>query len=68
VYAYTGARLASAQIEFEQLGPVLPKLVRLKIERARLEGTTLIGSIDIHDSRYGRYGQISVMSSLNNWA
>ncbi len=53
VYAYTGARLASAQMEFEQLGPVLPKIVRLKIERARLEGQTLVGSIDIHDSRYG---------------
>lgn len=53
VYSYTGARLASAVVEFEHLGPVLPKIVKLKIERARLEGKTLIGSIDIHDSRYG---------------
>lgn len=53
VYAYTGARLAAGLIEFEQLGPILPKLIKLKIERARLESTSLIGSIDIHDSRYG---------------
>lgn len=53
VYAYTGARLASGDVGFEQLGPPLPKLVKLKIERARLEGKSLVGSIDIHDSRYG---------------
>lgn len=53
VYAYTGARLASGDVGFEQFGPPLPKLVKLKIERARLEGKSLVGSIDIHDSRYG---------------
>ncbi len=53
VYAYTGARLAAGEIDFEELGPVLSKLVKLKIERPRLEGGSLIGSIDILDARYG---------------
>ncbi len=53
VYAYSGARLASGQVAFEDLGPVIPKLVKLKIERPRLEQGALIGSIDILDARYG---------------
>jgi len=53
VYAYTGARLAAGEIAFEELGPTLTKLVKLKIERPRLEGGSLIGSIDILDTRYG---------------
>ncbi|MCK9547762.1 MAG: S-adenosyl-l-methionine hydroxide adenosyltransferase family protein [Sphaerochaeta sp.] len=53
VYAYTGARLAAGEIAFEELGETLTKLVKLKIERPRLEGGSLVGSIDILDARYG---------------
>ncbi|WP_320128039.1 S-adenosyl-l-methionine hydroxide adenosyltransferase family protein [uncultured Sphaerochaeta sp.] len=54
VYAYTGARLASGALAFEDVGPVLGSLVKLKIEKGRLENEhTLIGAIDILDTRYG---------------
>jgi len=54
VYAFTGARLAASLVNFEDLGPVLPKQVRLKLEKGRLEGEhTLVGAIDILDTRYG---------------
>ncbi|HAF86246.1 MAG TPA: DNA-directed RNA polymerase subunit delta [Sphaerochaeta sp.] len=54
VYAYTGARLASSLVDFEDIGPVLSKQVRLKLEKGRLEGEhTLVGAIDILDTRYG---------------
>lgn len=53
VYAYTGARLAAGTLEFEEVGSPLAKLVKLRIERARMEGASLVGSIDILDSRYG---------------
>ncbi|MGE4453571.1 MAG: S-adenosyl-l-methionine hydroxide adenosyltransferase family protein [Sphaerochaeta sp.] len=53
VYAYTGARLASGDLEFEQIGPLVPKTIKLKMERARKEGSSLVGSVDILDARYG---------------
>ncbi len=54
VYAYTGARIASGAITFEETGPVLEgEPVLLHIEEARAEGDTLIGAIDILDTRYG---------------
>ncbi|MFA5654532.1 MAG: S-adenosyl-l-methionine hydroxide adenosyltransferase family protein [Desulfomonilia bacterium] len=53
VYAYTGARLASSAVHFEEVGPVLSGHVLLKIEKGRREGDTLVGAIDILDTRYG---------------
>ncbi len=53
VYAYTGARLASSSVNFEEVGPPLSKHVKLKLEKGRLEGDTLVGAIDILDTRYG---------------
>ena len=54
VYAYTGARLAASLVNFEDLGPALTKQIRLKLEKGRLEGDhTLVGAIDILDTRYG---------------
>ena len=54
VYAYTGARLAAGLVEFEEVGQVLPKVVKLKLEKGRVEqGKTLVGAIDILDTRYG---------------
>ncbi len=53
VYAYTGARLANGDQKFEEVGEVVTKFVKLKLERERIEGSSLIGSIDILDARYG---------------
>lgn len=54
VYAYTGARLASGQITFEQVGPKLaPAVVRLSYHVAKLDGDTLEGTIPVLDPEYG---------------
>lgn len=55
VYAYTGARLASGIIDFEGVGPELPvsSLISLPIVEPRLEGTTVHGTIDVLDVRFG---------------
>jgi len=47
VYAYTGARLAAAVIEFEDVGPILePNVVRLNYQQPKkLDGDTVIGNI-----------------------
>lgn len=55
VYAYTGARLASGIIDFQQVGPVrdIDSLVRLPIIEPRMEGNTVCGTIDVLDVRFG---------------
>jgi len=54
VYAYTGARLASGAITFEQVGPALPKkVVTIAYQKPVLSGKTLKGNIAILDIQYG---------------
>ena len=55
VFAYTGARLASGVITFEQVGPVLPvdSLVELPVIEPTLEDDVLHGTIDVLDVRFG---------------
>jgi len=55
VYAYTGARLAAAVIEFEEVGPLLePKIVRLHYQQPkRLEGGGVIGNITHIEMPFG---------------
>lgn len=54
VYAYTGARLASGTITFEQVGPRLPaEVVAIPYQPAVLEGAVIKGSIAILDVQYG---------------
>ncbi len=55
VYAYTGARLASGIISFEGVGPELPvdSLVSLPIVEPRIEGSSVCGTIDVLDVRFG---------------
>ncbi len=54
VYAYTGARLASGVISYEQVGPALPKeVVSIPYQKAVLEGGKLKGTIAILDIQYG---------------
>lgn len=55
VYAYTGARLASSAISFEQVGPLLPaEVVTIPYQPAVAEQDgTLKGTIPILDVQYG---------------
>jgi S-adenosylmethionine hydrolase len=54
VYAYTAARLAAGIIDFEQVGPGLPKqVVALSYQKAGLDGKKLKGAIAILDVQYG---------------
>ncbi|MBQ0065764.1 MAG: S-adenosyl-l-methionine hydroxide adenosyltransferase family protein [Firmicutes bacterium] len=55
VYAYTGARLASGEITFEQVGEKLPieNVVSLDLFETIKTDTSLTGQIDILDVRFG---------------
>ncbi len=54
VYAYTGARLASGVISFEQVGStIVPEIVRLNFRKAELRDNRITGTIDILDVQYG---------------
>ncbi|MGN7295987.1 SAM hydrolase/SAM-dependent halogenase family protein [Ferdinandcohnia sp. SAFN-114] len=55
VYAYTGARLASRVITYEEVGPTVPveSLVELPIFEVEIDNNTIIGNIDILDVRFG---------------
>lgn len=54
VYAYTGARLASGTITFEQVGPPLEgDIVRLPDLNADVRGNEIIGNIPVLDPQYG---------------
>ena len=54
VYAYTGARLASGAITFEQVGPELPaKVVELSYQKAKATKVEVKGNIPILDIQYG---------------
>ncbi|GCF03327.1 adenosyl-chloride synthase [Helicobacter pylori] len=54
VYAYTGARLASGAITFEQVGPELPaKVVEIPYQKAEATKGEVKGNIPILDIQYG---------------
>jgi S-adenosylmethionine hydrolase len=54
VYAYTGARLASGIIRFEEVGDSLfYDVVKLPYTKPSISGNTLNGTIDILDIQYG---------------
>ncbi|NHB36706.1 acetolactate synthase [Helicobacter pylori] len=54
VYAYTGARLASGSITFEQVGPALPpKVVEIPYQKAKATKGEVKGNIPILDIQYG---------------
>ncbi|GAA7439566.1 S-adenosyl-l-methionine hydroxide adenosyltransferase family protein [Helicobacter pylori] len=54
VYAYTGARLASGAITFEQVGPELPaKVVEIPYQKAKATKGEVEGNIPILDIQYG---------------
>ena len=55
IYAYTGARLASGVISFEQVGPAVdPDSVKeLAIVEATADADSVCGTIDVLDVRFG---------------
>ena len=55
VYAYTGARLASNTITFEEVGPEvsLDKIEMLELYGTKIQDNTVSGQIDILDVRFG---------------
>ena len=54
VYAYTGARLASGKITFDETGPLLPTdVVMLDIPDPVVGDGRITGTVDILDTRYG---------------
>lgn len=55
VYAYTGAKLASAKISFEQVGEKidLKDIVLIKTENVIIEDGFASGAIDVLDNRFG---------------
>lgn len=55
IYAYDGARLASGQITYEEIGHALPveELETLDILEPSIEEDVLLGNIDILDIRFG---------------
>ncbi len=55
IYAYTGARLASGAITFEQVGPEVPadSVIELTVVEAAMEGDCVSGTIDVLDVRFG---------------
>lgn len=54
VYAFTGARLASGVISFEQVGKKLPdEVVRIPYQPATMAGKKIKGTIAILDIQYG---------------
>jgi S-adenosylmethionine hydrolase len=55
VYAFTGAKLASGQIKFEDVGEALDLncLVKLELPNNEIKENTVAGSIEILDIRFG---------------
>ena len=54
VYAYTGARLASGVISFEQVGPVYKgEVVKIPYQKAMFREGSVIGGIPVLDVQYG---------------
>ncbi|MGF0047443.1 SAM hydrolase/SAM-dependent halogenase family protein [Streptococcus hyointestinalis] len=55
VYAYTGAKLASGHISFDEVGPELSvdHIVELPVVETKVEDDAVMGAIDILDVRFG---------------
>jgi S-adenosylmethionine hydrolase len=54
VYAYTGARLASGVISFEEVGPLYNgDVIRIPYQKASFTGDEIVGGIPVLDIQYG---------------
>ena len=71
VYAYTGAKLASGHISFEEVGPELPvdKILELPVVETIIEDNLVRGAIDIFDDFYAlepNFGDRFEVTIFNN--
>lgn len=55
IFAYTGAKLASGAITYEEVGPSynVEDIIELPVKESRLEGEVVMGTIDIVDKPFG---------------
>lgn len=55
IYAYTGARLASGVISFQEVGPLVDaaSVIELPVVEATCTGDSVFGTIDVLDVRFG---------------
>jgi S-adenosylmethionine hydrolase len=68
VYAYTGARLASGVIRYEQVGKALPaEPVMISYQKATLEGKVIKGNIPVLDIQYGNVWTNIGADLFNQW-
>lgn len=68
VYAYTGARLASGTISFEEVGPLieLDEIVELELFENTVDDNSVVGQIDILDVRFGSLWTSIPFETFNN--
>ena len=68
VYAYTGARLASGTIGFEEVGPLmdLGEIVELELFENTVDDNSVVGQIDILDVRFGSLWTSIPFETFNN--
>jgi S-adenosylmethionine hydrolase len=68
VYAYTGARLASGTISFQEVGPKLnPQVVRINYQKPAIENGAIKGNIPVLDIQYGNVWTNIDQSLLENF-
>ncbi|WP_353095834.1 S-adenosyl-l-methionine hydroxide adenosyltransferase family protein [Tissierella praeacuta] len=54
IFAYVGARLASGQLKFEDVGPKLEdEIVTISYQKATIKDNTVMGNIPVLDIQYG---------------
>ncbi|MFC6314543.1 S-adenosyl-l-methionine hydroxide adenosyltransferase family protein [Lapidilactobacillus achengensis] len=70
VYVYNGARLACGKVDFAELGPELPvaELVTFPLEAPQQTETTIRGTIDITDVRFGSLWTNIPADFFKKWA
>lgn len=68
VYAYTGARLASGTISFEEVGPLmnLDEIIELELYENTVDENSVVGQIDILDVRFGSLWTSIPFETFNN--
>ena len=68
VYAYTGARLASGVISYEQVGKALPAApLMITYQKATLAGNVIKGNIPVLDIQYGNVWTNIGADLFNQW-
>jgi S-adenosylmethionine hydrolase len=67
LYAYVGARVASSQVDLEQLGERVQDVKRLAYQRAAIRGSRVVGMIPVLDPMYGNVWSNIPKSMVESW-